>query len=241
MNHYHYWTGNEWHGPFSWEQLIKLCRDGVVGDSTQVSLNGSEGKAAKLMFGETWAKMSLVRHSEIPTPPVQQPPQSHHSPHVAAHPPHLSESAPRFTEPAPNAATSNAKKKFIVFDKSGERRFLIEAFDAVSAKLSASVSYRIAIGDAQEVDSDITEEQFNQIKPRRVDENFAAQEDTREFLEKNGTDKLMIIGGIIILIFFGIVYEVTDFRGVQNRNIGCAVGIALAVVGAIRMAIVNRK
>jgi hypothetical protein len=132
----------------------------------------------------------------------------------------------------------NTKKCFIVFNRNADRRVLVEAVDATNAALTAADTYYMKVGDVQEVDCDISEEEFNQITPKEIEKPQASE----GVFAENGPDKLLIFAGIAILAFFALAYDVgvngvANLQKLQNRNIGCAVGLVLAAVGAIRIAI----
>lgn len=135
--------------------------------------------------------------------------------------------------------TSAQTKCFVVFDKYFDRKVLVEAHDAGHAVSKAITSYQMSVGDVQEVDCDISEADFKKIQSTRSSQLEIL---AREFFAENRTDKLLIIGGIAILVYFSMIYDVERYgylQKLQNRNIGCAVGIVLAAVGAIRIAISN--
>lgn len=110
MNHYHCWIGNDWKGPLSWEKLLQLCRDGVIVESTPISLNGGEAKPAQLMFGENWSKMrptAIPSKPAQPVPPPVQPSPTYHPPQPAGAQQHPTEAVAAYSQPSPHGPGNN--------------------------------------------------------------------------------------------------------------------------------------
>ena len=139
------------------------------------------------------------------------------------------------------------KKCYVVFNKKGDQRAFVEANDTTHAVLIASTAFRMNAGDVQEVSRDISEEEFNRIEPRN--EQIRNEQICNESSMQSGEffpDRLLIISGILLVAFFALIYDVgnggiVNLHKLQNRNIGCAVGLVLASVGAIRTAIANNS
>lgn len=110
LNHYHCWIGNDWKGPLSWEKLLQLCRDGVIIESTPISLNNGEAKPAQQMFGENWSKMRPSLHSSKPAqpvPPPVQPSPTYHPPQPVGAQQHPIEAVAAYSQPSPHGPGNN--------------------------------------------------------------------------------------------------------------------------------------